>query len=69
MRNFIKVLNASPPQILDMLEEAAGTRVYESKKQNALKTIDKKELKIKDIKEVKKIYYLNKNPSNINSCA
>merc|ERR1712159_11853 len=32
-----KVLNMKPPEILDMLEEAAGTRMYENKKEGALK--------------------------------
>ena len=33
-----KVLNMKPPEILGMLEEAAGTRMYENKKEPALKT-------------------------------
>lgn len=32
-----KVLNMKPPEILSMLEEAAGTRMYEAKKEAALK--------------------------------
>lgn len=32
-----KVLNMKPPEILSMLEEAAGTRMYETKKEAALK--------------------------------
>ena len=28
-----KVLNMKPPEILAMIEEAAGTRMYEAKKQ------------------------------------
>ena len=35
-----------PPEILAMIEEAAGTRMYELKKENALKTIEKKEKKV-----------------------
>ena len=41
-----------PPEILAMIEEAAGTRMYEAKKQNALKTIEKKEEKIKEINDI-----------------
>ncbi|KAI4332735.1 hypothetical protein L6164_017619 [Bauhinia variegata] len=44
-----KVLNMKPPEILSMLEEAAGTRMYESKKENALKTLEKKQNKVDDI--------------------
>jgi len=35
-----------------MVEEAAGTKLYESKKQNALKTIEKKDAKLKEIDDV-----------------
>lgn len=41
-----KVLNMKPPEILGMIEEAAGTRMFEHKKQSALKTIDKKQIKV-----------------------
>ena len=44
-----KVLNMKPPEILSMLEEAAGTRMYESKKEAALKTLDKKQTKVDEI--------------------
>ena len=47
-----KVLNMKPPEILGMIEEAAGTRMFETKKQNALKTIEKKESKLKEIDNV-----------------
>merc|ERR1712098_231613 len=33
-----KVLNMKPPEILAMIEEAAGTRLYETKKEAAQKT-------------------------------
>ncbi|QQP49642.1 Structural maintenance of chromosomes protein [Caligus rogercresseyi] len=49
-----KVLNMKPPEILSMLEEAAGTRMYESKKQNAEKTIEKKDAKLMEIESVRK---------------
>nr|XP_030113530.3 structural maintenance of chromosomes protein 2 [Taeniopygia guttata] len=47
-----KVLNMKPPEILAMIEEAAGTRMYESKKISAQKTIEKKELKLENIQTV-----------------
>ncbi|XP_057366441.1 structural maintenance of chromosomes protein 2-like [Daphnia carinata] len=47
-----KVLNMKPPEILAMIEEAAGTRMYEAKKQQAIKTIEKKEEKIKEINDI-----------------
>ncbi|KAM6109743.1 structural maintenance of chromosomes protein 2 [Phoenicopterus ruber ruber] len=47
-----KVLNMKPPEILAMVEEAAGTRMYESKKLAVQKTIEKKEAKLKDIETV-----------------
>ena len=47
-----KVLNMKPPEILSMIEEAAGTRMYESKREQAQKTIEKKEEKLKQITDV-----------------
>ncbi|NXO31647.1 SMC2 protein, partial [Cisticola juncidis] len=47
-----KVLNMKPPEILAMIEEAAGTRMYECKKIAVQKTIEKKELKLKSIQTV-----------------
>ncbi|KAL6548040.1 Structural maintenance of chromosomes protein 2-2 [Orobanche hederae] len=44
-----KVLNMKPPEILSMLEEAAGTRMYETKKDAALKTLEKKQSKVNEI--------------------
>lgn len=41
-----KVLNMKPPEILGMIEEAAGTRMFEHKKQSAQKTILKKQQKV-----------------------
>ena len=40
-------------QILAMIEEAAGTMMYESKKQQAQKTIMKKDSKLREINDVK----------------
>lgn len=47
-----KVLNMKPPEILAMIEEAAGTRMYECKKRGVQKTIEKKESKLKSIQTV-----------------
>lgn len=47
-----KVLNMKPPEILSMLEEAAGTRMYETKKEAALKTLEKKQGKVDDINKL-----------------
>ncbi|XP_010576444.1 PREDICTED: structural maintenance of chromosomes protein 2 [Haliaeetus leucocephalus] len=47
-----KVLNMKPPEILAMIEEAAGTRMYECKKAAVQKTIEKKEAKLKEIEMV-----------------
>ncbi|KAM6289424.1 structural maintenance of chromosomes protein 2 [Aegotheles albertisi] len=44
-----KILNMKPPEILAMVEEAAGTKMYESKKASAQKTIEKKEAKLQII--------------------
>ena len=47
-----KVLNMKPPEILAMIEEAAGTMMYESKKQQAQKTIEKKDAKLREINDI-----------------
>lgn len=47
-----KVLNMKPPEILAMIEEAAGTRMYEEKKRKALETIEKKDKKLEEITKV-----------------
>ena len=49
---YEQVLNMKPPEILGMLEEAAGTRMYESKKENALKTLERKQIKVDEINKV-----------------
>ncbi|CAN0435121.1 unnamed protein product, partial [Hapterophycus canaliculatus] len=41
-----------PPEILGMIEEAAGTRMFEHKKQSAQKTIEKKQLKVNEINTI-----------------
>ncbi|KAK8814123.1 hypothetical protein WA158_007985 [Blastocystis sp. Blastoise] len=47
-----KVLNMKPPEILGMVEEAAGTRMFESKKEAAKKTIEKKQGKVDEINKL-----------------
>lgn len=47
-----KVLNMKPNEILSMVEEAAGTRMYETKRVAALKTIDKKQAKVDELNAV-----------------
>lgn len=47
-----KVLNMKPPEILGMIEEAAGTRMFETKKQSALQTIEKKQEKVNEINRI-----------------
>ena len=47
-----KVLNMKPPEILGMIEEAAGTSMFEDKKDKASKTMAKKEKKMLEIQEV-----------------
>jgi structural maintenance of chromosome 2 len=47
-----QVLNMKPAEILSMIEEAAGTRMYETKKQAAVKTMEKKQSKVDEITQV-----------------
>ncbi|MFH4975124.1 hypothetical protein AB6A40_001833 [Gnathostoma spinigerum] len=47
-----KVLNMKPNEILGMIEEAAGTQMYEKKKNDALDKIQKKEGKVAEIDRV-----------------
>lgn len=47
-----KVLNMKSNEILGMIEEAAGTRMYENKRVAALKMIDKKQAKVDEISKV-----------------
>ena len=44
-----KVLNMKPKEILSMIEEAAGTRMFEDRKEKALATLEKKEHKVNEI--------------------
>jgi structural maintenance of chromosome 2 len=50
--SITKVINMKPPEILGMIEEAAGTGMYESKKTIALRTLDKKQLKVDEIDRI-----------------
>ncbi|TFK38366.1 condensin complex subunit SMC2 [Crucibulum laeve] len=44
-----KVLNMRPQEILGMIEEAAGTRMFEERKDKAKKTMGKKEKRVQEI--------------------
>ena len=48
-----------------MIEEAAGTRLYESKKEAAQRTIEKKDAKLKEIDTVSKRFFIFVIPLNI----
>jgi hypothetical protein len=50
--NYLQVLNMKPAEVLGMLEEAAGTRMYENKKEAALRTLEKKQVKVDEINKV-----------------
>lgn len=45
-------MNMKPPEILSLLEEASGTKLYERKKDSAMKTLAKKQTKLEEIDEV-----------------
>lgn len=49
-----KVLNMKAVEILGMIEEAAGTRMFEDRRDKALKTMAKKEMKLQELKELLK---------------
>jgi structural maintenance of chromosome 2 len=49
---LFKVLNMRPPEILGMVEEAAGTRMFEERKEKAKKTMSKKEKRMQEIKSL-----------------
>ncbi|KAF5375839.1 hypothetical protein D9615_008170 [Tricholomella constricta] len=44
-----KVLNMRPQEILGMVEEAAGTRMFEDRKEKAIKTMTKKDKRVQEI--------------------
>ena len=43
-----KVINMAPMEILGLIAEAAGTKMYEAKKEAAMKTIEKKQAKVRE---------------------
>jgi len=47
-----KVLNMKPPEILGLIEEAAGTRMYETNKIKVQKTMEKKAEKVTEITKI-----------------
>lgn len=47
-----KVLNMKPSEILAMIEEAAGTRMFEERRDKAFKTMAKKDKKVDEINEL-----------------
>ena len=47
-----KVLNMKPQEILAMIEEAAGTRMFEDRRDKAFKTMAKKETKVQELGEL-----------------
>lgn len=47
-----KVLNMKPMEILSLIEEAAGTRMYETKKKVAIGTMEKKHKKVVEINSI-----------------
>jgi structural maintenance of chromosome 2 len=49
-----KVLNMKPVEILSMIEEAAGTRMFEDRRDKAFKTMAKKEMKVQELSELLK---------------
>lgn len=49
-----KVLNMKKEEILGMVEEAAGTRMFEDRRDKAFRTMAKKEMKVQEIMELLK---------------
>lgn len=49
---IMKVLNMKAEEILAMIEEAAGTRMFEDRRDKALKTMAKKQMKVEEISEL-----------------
>ena len=47
-----KVLNMKAVEILAMIEEAAGTRMFEDRRDKAFKTMSKKEMKVQEITDL-----------------
>lgn len=53
-----KVLNMKPAEILSMIEEAAGTKMFEDRKAKAFATMTKKEKKVEEINTVSFLDYV-----------
>lgn len=49
-----KVLNMKPPEILALIEETAGTRMFEDRRGKALNTMEKKDKKMEEIENLRK---------------
>jgi len=49
---ILQVLNMRPQEILGMVEEAAGTRMFEDRKEKAKRTMGKKDKKVQEITSV-----------------
>lgn len=49
----LQIMNMRPPEILSLLEEASGTKLYERKKEGALRTLSKKQTKLDEIDQVR----------------
>src|SRR5215216_2743620 len=47
-----KVLNMKPVEILALIEEAAGTRMFEDRRDKAFKTMAKKDKKVEEINDL-----------------
>lgn len=50
----LQIMNMKPAEILSLLEEASGTKLYERKKDQAVKTLAKKQTKLDEIDQVSK---------------
>ncbi len=46
------MINMAPMEILGLIAEAAGTKMYETKKEAAQKTIEKKQAKVEEIQKI-----------------
>ena len=53
-----KILNMKPQDLSNMLEETAGTRVYQDHKEKAVLTLSKKDTKVMEISEVITIAFI-----------
>lgn len=65
-----KVLNMKPAEILGMVEEAAGTRMFEERKEKAMKTMAKKDKKVEEIESVSiRIHRQERDRTDAGSCS